>query len=225
MRSTTQTTTLFTESDYHALAAIVFRPDYPGNATARGVVEAPNGDGKLDTTKRYSHVATKYLDKFKDGWQRGVLLNYLHIAHNRACEVAAELGVPSAFMPSFEHGALRVLEYPAGASSEVHTDVGLLTLNLWRNLPECLETYNTELGGWVPSLAGPPPYHLGRIAREIGIGPAAPHRVMGAPVPQHSLVYFAVPDWKATLPSGANLGEWLQGEMAKMRYDATEVSK
>jgi hypothetical protein len=75
------------------------------------------------------------------------------------------LGVPDAFMPSFDHGALRVLEYPAGAGSEMHTDVGLFTINCYRNDPN----------------AGLPvgEVHMGRIAREIGLCKAAtPHQVL-----------------------------------------------
>jgi hypothetical protein len=58
------------------------------------------------------------------------------------------LGVPREFMPSYEHSALRVLEYPPGAGSAPHTDVGLLTLNLYRDQPEYLRTYDAATGRW-----------------------------------------------------------------------------
>lgn len=217
---------LFTARDYESLAAVVFRPDYPGNATARGVVEAPNGDpAARDTGKRYAHVAEKYLDKMPEYHQKWsqqsdakVLLGFLLKAFWRAHDVALELGVPKAFMPSFEHGALRVLEYPPGAGSAPHTDVGLLTLNLYRDQPDKLLTYATGVhDAW--SSVGVPEFHLGRLAREIGIGAAAPHMVTASDTAQHSIVYFAVPNHDAMLPSGQRLGNWLDREMAKMRYD------
>jgi hypothetical protein len=215
---------LFSAADYAALAAIVFRPDYPGNATARGVVEAPAGDpAARDTGKKYAHVALKYLRQMaistRDGWaDRNILDEYLMQAHQRATEVAYELNVPSKFMPSFEHGALRVLEYPPGAGSAPHTDVGLLTLNLYRDQPDKLRTYDPERSAWVAS-DSIPEYHLGRLAREIGIGAAMPHDVIGSVTEQHSIVYFAVPNHDAMLPSGQRLGNWLDRAMAKMRYD------
>ncbi len=219
----------FSALDYEALHAVVFRADYPGYRP--NVVEAPNGDAALDTQKRYAHIATKYLQQWQVQWTHknhlrncqdwNTLIGYLEKAHRRATDVAIELGVPTAFLPSFEHGALRVLEYPAGAGSAPHTDVGLLTLNLYRDQPECLHTFEDRWGrgnDWYSGMTRAP-YHLGRIAREIGLGPAAAHRVIGSATPQHSIVYFAVPDHEAVLSSGARLGTWLEAEMAKMRYD------
>ncbi len=221
--------TFFTAHDYTALHEVVFRADYPGYRPS--VIESPNGDVALDSQKRYSHIATKYLKQFPAPDaphyrarmnERDMLEAYLRIAHRHAVEVAVASGlVPAAFLPSFEHGALRVLEYPAGASSAPHTDVGLLTLNLYRDQPACLETFEDRWGRGNDWYSGTTraPYHLGRIAREIGLGPAAAHRVIGSATPQHSIVYFAVPDHEAVLPSGARLGTWLEAEMAKMRYD------
>ena len=54
---------MFTESDYKLLHSLVFQPDYPGYRPT--LIEAPNGDDKLDVGKRYAHVSTKYLDRLK----------------------------------------------------------------------------------------------------------------------------------------------------------------
>jgi hypothetical protein len=216
---------MFTADDYATLAAIVFRDDYPGNATARGVVEAPNGDGNLDATKKYSHVATKYVKQWVDsGAVRGfdpsvlTLFNYMMRAHNRAVGVACELGVPAAFLPSFEHGALRVLEYPAGAGSAVHTDFDLFTLNLYRNVE------NYGLGPFAM------PVHMGELGELLGIsggqglgtggvGPAKafPHFVAPLDVVQRSVVYFAIPDHAAVLPGGVTVGEWIKERITRSR--------
>jgi hypothetical protein len=45
--------------------------------------------------------------------------DYLARAHYEACLVAAKLGVPAAFMPRAEFGALRVLEYPSAGHKVV----------------------------------------------------------------------------------------------------------
>jgi hypothetical protein len=236
-------TTLFTAADYAALAAIVFRHDYPGFATARGVVEAPNGDpGARDTGKRYSHVALKYLQRYDSAGptEHEMLRFYLDRAFARATAVATALGVPETFMPSFEHGALRVLEYPPGAGSHTHTDFDLFTLACWRDRPEGLVRQVPDMlpGQIIPaySLADldkvDPGLHLGELGELIGLGPATPHKVVsirgggaemllgpaGCPS-QHSIVYFAIPDHAAVLHGGTTVGEWLAERLARSRYD------
>jgi hypothetical protein len=49
---------MFTEDEMSTLRNIVFQPQYPGYRPT--IVESPNGDGKVDTEKRYAHVAPKY---------------------------------------------------------------------------------------------------------------------------------------------------------------------
>lgn len=186
---------LFTTADYAALAAIVFRDDYPGFATARGIIESPNGDGARDSGKRYSHVAWKYLEQLPDDFRGGATLEmYLHRAWIRSLEIATLLGVPEKFRPSHK-GCLRVLEYPAGTgASAVHTDMDLFTLNLYRNVPN-------------PGLPNTPDgVFLGELGEMIGLCPATPHRVDPLPVVQQSLAYFAMPDHAAVLPSGETAG-------------------
>lgn len=133
----------FTASDYARISALVFQPDYPGFTP--GVVESPNGDGKLDTEKRYAHVAEKYLIT-KRTISRGqwvpdlehnnrvdILNGYLDRAHNLALEVAIAIGVPKPFWPSRKYSALRVLEYGPTAVTHPHTDFDLFTLMCYRN--------------------------------------------------------------------------------------------
>src|SRR5688572_32092357 len=132
-------TPLFSELDYARLANIVFRPDYPGNATARGVVEAPNGDGARDNEKRYSHVAEKYIvSAIKQSLlfyeDNHALTQALIKAHKRATQIAGRLGVPSEFFPAYDHGCLRVLEHPPGAGGPKHTDFDLFAVDLYRNV-------------------------------------------------------------------------------------------
>lgn len=210
---------MFNGHHYHTLHKCVFSPDYPGYRPE--VVESPHGDGKRDSAKRYAHVALKYRHPLP-AVQR-LLDGFLMQAHRRALEVAEELHVPAQFMPRLEYGALRVLEYPPGASSHEHTDFDLFTLNLYRNQPDKLVPGGTEV-------------HLGELGQVVGLGPATPHYVLPSGTVQHSIVYFAIPDHAAPLTywgdtvrgkSPAELttlpwtvGEWLQERLARSRYAA-----
>jgi hypothetical protein len=194
----------------------VFRPDYPGNATARGVVEAPNGDpAHRDTGKRYSHVALKYLPMVDEEWtpEQYYLASMLSLAHSKALKVAVDLGVPPSFTPLFGFGALRVLEYPAGVgASAVHTDMALFTLNLYRSVPN-------------PGLGALGSVHMGELGELIGLGTADPHHVTALAERQCSLVYFAMPDHAAVLPSGETVGEWVRRETSRRRYTTTPTTE
>lgn len=218
---------LFSAADYAALAAIVFRPDYPGNATARGVVEAPGGDpAARDTGKRYAHVATKYVKQWVDsGAVRAfdpdvlTLFNYLQRAHDRALAVAEQLNVPERFWPDFGAGALRVLEYPPGAGSHTHTDFDLFTLLGYRS--HQLLVRQSPLQELRTLDAVDPGLHLGEMGDLIDLGRATPHHVMPSVTTQHSIVYFAIPDHAAVLPGGrGTVGEWLKERLARSRYEA-----
>ncbi len=138
-------TQLFNASDYATIHSLVFRDDYPGYKP--NVVESPNGDGKLDSLKRYAHVAEKYLaPKGPDTYGEDVyfthherdfcLSQYLDRAHLLSLEVAISIGVPREFWPVRKYGALRVLEYGPDAVTNPHTDFDLFTLMCYRNLPE-----------------------------------------------------------------------------------------
>ncbi len=80
---------IFTESDHTGLANLFGR--FGGKSQHAGykpdVLEAPNGDGNVDATKRYLHVALKYDPPAWALW-------YLARAHFEACRIAEALGVP-----------------------------------------------------------------------------------------------------------------------------------
>ena len=215
--------TLFNATDYARLHTLVFAPNYPGYRP--DVIEAPAGDAaRQDTGQRYAHVAAKYLRQY-DGHpsDHSMLHWYLTRAHGHAVQVALRLGVPEAFLPSYEHGALRVLEYPPGTGSHRHTDVGLLTTLCYRNVPGLVRSMSLDALNALDAIE--PGLHLGRIAREIGLtNMATPHYVAPVAEVQHSIVYFAVPNHEAILPSGERLGTWLDAQMAKMRYDRPDNS-
>ncbi len=215
-------TQLFNASDYATIHSLVFRDDYPGYKP--NVVESPNGDGKLDSLKRYAHVADKYLSHKKTGSLsdyckslsdgRGaynddmdLLSKYLDRAHNLSLEVAISIGVPRAFWPVRKYGALRVLEYGADAVTNPHTDFDLFTLMCYRNLPEYFRYCD---GPWMDmerlerqqkvisrAMELNSQIHFGEILEEICPEHfvAHPHEVIASGGPsQYSIVYFAVPD-------------------------------
>lgn len=209
--------------NYDQLHAIVFSGDYPGYRPE--VRELPNGDGRVDADKRYAHIASKYLAKYRWGIECAILQSALDEAHDLSIEVARALDVPPAFWPVREYSALRVLEYPAGAISNVHTDFDLFTLMMHRSHPirfvahDMQPGYDNTQGGEALFQARRINHqlHLGELAEQVGVGRATPHEVVACDEVQRSIVYFAIPDHFAVLPSGLTVGEWLAERMSRSR--------
>jgi hypothetical protein len=204
---------MFTEEDYEALHALVFLPDYSGYKPS--VVEIPNGDGKADADKKYAHVSPKY---FSNPWQRAALAPYLERAHETALLMAAMSGVPADFMPDIRYGALRVLDYPTGAGSNRHQDFDLFTVMCYRDQPDLFQSDEVESGPCIEKMRKiNQQAHLGELGTEIGLGPATPHWVLPGQSRQRSIVYFAIPNHEAILPSGVSVRDWLNERMARSR--------
>jgi hypothetical protein len=246
---------IFDRKRYDLLNEIVFASEgddehelrYPGYRPE--VKEIPNGDGKVDATKRFAHIALKYLDAPGSEWMsdfaKRALREALAVAHFEACRVAEALGVPAAFYPRAEFGALRLLEYPPGAGSEEHTDFDLFTVLCYRETPGDLElleggdaAHEMIVGRYAKATDIDPHLHIGEIGELVGLGPATPHRVPARDYVQRSIVYFAIPDHAARLPrrvegvsryaqSGEiagvsyapdqTVGEWLKERLARSR--------
>lgn len=220
--------------NYEQLHSIVFRtgaagePAYPGYKPE--VRELPNGDGKVDSEKRYAHIASKYLRDFTSHGEKELCLALVD-AHKLALRVASELAVPFNFLPHIQFSALRVLEYPAGATSNLHTDFDLFTLMIYRDQPDCFVAHDLretvrgdvvsfEKGAGDRLLAARKlnaQLHVGELGELIGLGPATPHEVIASSRPQHSIVYFAIPDHGAVLPTGQTVGDWLTERMSRSR--------
>lgn len=197
---------------HHAELASLFRGNDDGVPYAGykpDVLEAPNGDGKIDATKRYLHVALKY---DPPDWARW----YLARAHFEACRIAEAIGVPAEFYPKVENGTLRVLEYPAGAGSAEHTDFDLFTVHCYRSTPEDFVIVD---GPKRPTQATDidPQVHFGDIGQEIGLGPATRHGVPERPYPQKAIVYFAMPANGARMPDGSRAIDWIADRYARSR--------
>lgn len=207
---------MFTKAQYETLHALVFAPDYKGYQPT--VQEIPNGDGKVDATKRYAHVAPKY---FGDRWQAAALMPYLIEAHKMAVLAAWQMKIPKEFMPDIRYGALRVLDYPPGAVSNEHEDFDLFTLMLYRDQPACFIAHDQD----------DPPVavrrlrevnaqaHLGQLGQEIALGAATRHSVLASDTTQHSIVYFAIPNWESRLPGGLLVKDWLNERMQRSRTE------
>lgn len=224
---------MFTASDYAALSSVVFRPDYPGYKPT--VIEAPNGDGNLDYAKRYAHVAHKYTKTWDSKRTRvnevAGLHYYLEQAHDKAVEVAIELGVPREFWPDIRYSALRVLEYKPGAESHPHTDFDLFTLSCYRNIPECFQYTEDNYLGETDTLTYPlrlaaklnHNIHFGELLEIINPNfKATGHRVNASPLgrTQYSIVHFAIPNHDAILPTGETVGAWIEERKTRSRADA-----
>jgi hypothetical protein len=202
----------FEKEDYDRLHELAFAPGYPGYKPE--VREIPNGDGVVDQDKKYAHIATKYLDKQPDR----DLYRYLKKAHDLAVAAADLAKIPKAFMPKIEFGALRILDYPAGAVSARHTDFDLFTLMVYRDKPALFKGHDVEVSETLRKIQLlNPQAHLGEIAELLGLGAATPHETLASPDWSGSIVYFAIPDHAAVLPTGQTVGDWIAERVARSR--------
>ncbi len=214
---------MFTVSDYRTLSEIVFQDNYPGYR--KNIVESPNGDGKWDDKKRYAHIATKYLEKYKpEVEEMAQLLDvYLNLANDKAIEVAISLGVPKAFWPDAQYSALRILEYPPGSISNPHVDFDLFTLMCYRNIPNQFKYTNPRISVELEKANTlNKQIHFGEILELIlPTHKATEHQVVEDKIrTQYSIVYFAIPDHEAVLPDGTTVEAWIDERIARSRKEA-----
>lgn len=213
--------TEWTREDYDALHSLVFRDSYPGYKPE--VVELPNGDGKADVSKRYAHVALKYLPppESRDSKARELFV-YLAQAFEAAEDAASAMGFQVPL--DLRACALRVLEYPPGAGSELHTDFDLFTITLFRE-PQRNVRWMHE-ASVTPSPRESYSMHIGELGEMFGLGPATPHWVEPSDQVQRSIVFFALPNHDMVLPgyelacepeSPRTVGDWLAERMARSR--------
>jgi hypothetical protein len=195
---------MFSKGDYERLHSLVFRSDYSGYKPT--VKEIPNGDGKVDAEKRYAHVAPKY---FKTDEQREALTPYLEKAFNLARAAGDIAKLPPEYMPDIRYGALRILDYPPGAVSNKHEDFDLFTLMIYRDQPDRF------VSDEVPDSKAIERIRL--LNKQAHLGQATPHEVLASNSRQHSIVYFAIPDWESVLPDGTKVIDWLNERMARSR--------
>jgi isopenicillin N synthase-like dioxygenase len=220
---------MFNAADYKKLHSIVFQDNYPGYKP--NVIEAPNGDGYWDNDKRYAHIAAKYLTDLPYTPTKTVLQDYLSRATQYAVSVAISLGVPKEFWPTYQYSAIRLLEYPPGAVTNPHTDFDLFTLMLYRNIPETFQYIQQDLVkiGYDALLKEAQGFnsqiHFGEILEIVNPSyQATPHEV----VPdihgrtQYSMVYFAIPDHAAVLPTGETVGAWIEERISRSRKTVEE---
>lgn len=205
---------MFSDKTYWELYGIVFSEDYPGYRP--DIVESPNGDGNLDSKKRYAHVAYKYLAEYDNSGNKKYLMDILNLCHEKALVLCEELNIPEDFRPVIEYSALRVLEYPPQAFSHAHKDFDLFTLMVYRDEPECFQYIGEQPTEKAQKIN--PMVHYGEIMEELGIARATKHQVLPSDVYQHSLVYFVIPDWKSKLPNGLTVEDWLKERLSRSRY-------
>ncbi len=186
------------------LKAVMFAPDYPGYTPL--VAEAPDGDSRVDTGKRYSHVTTGHLDEMGAG-DRGEFLDRAFMqAFKKAQRFHIKFGYPTGAPPDINECCLRLLEYPPGVGGEAHTDMDMFTLNLWRSHPEhCVPDFNA--------------IHVGELGEimQPDLRVATRHKVRACHELQTSLVFFALPSRDTTVPGHGTMGGWLDERKARSR--------
>jgi hypothetical protein len=209
---------LFDGLDYDELCYL-FEPTFNGGAGYAGYkpeqLEAPNGDGNVDTKKRYLHVALKYDPP-------AFAREYLARAHFEACRIAEAIGVPDAYYPKVENGTLRVLDYPAGAGSAEHTDFDLFTVHCYRSTPEDF----LRCDAVDPRAeAVDPDVHFGDIGQAVGLGTATRHYVPERDYAQRAIVYFAMPANGAIMPADACIASGLPIGTTAIKWIADRYSR
>jgi hypothetical protein len=214
MQYVQKTIQIFSKTDYETMHRMVFRPDYLGYKPT--VKEIPNGDGNVDADKKFAHIAPKY---FRRAAEMGNLGSYYMRAHALAEGVAEAIGLPKEWWPDIRYGALRILDYPVGATSARHEDFDLFTLMCYRDQPECFKSEEVDTPVLEQIRKFNPQAHLGQLGQEYGLGPATPHEVVASEQPQHSIVYFAIPDHDLKFQSGITVKDWLNERMTRSRTE------
>lgn len=212
---------IFTKEEYEFIHSRVFVEGYSGYKPS--VKEIPGGDGNVDADKRYAHIGTWYFTRDAHWFE---LLPFLERAHAVAVQIAEAIELPKEWMPKISYGALRILEYPPGSISHPHNDFDLFTVMCYRDQPQQFFAHsyvNTDARArWVMEQmqAINPQAHLGELGEAIGLGRATRHEVLPSTEPQHSMVYFAVPDWETAMPNrGPKVKDWLNERMARSRTE------
>lgn len=183
------------------------------------IQESPNGDGVWDTNKRFAHIAPKYFNAATPQFVRAAYEKQLGLARH-ACRL---LRVPEAFYPGPDC-TLRVLDYPAGATTAPHTDFDLFTMRVWRDDANAFK-YLGDVGPNLVSITQRyPGLHFGELLAEVSPKRfvATKHEVIASDEPQSSCVFFVMPDLDAVLPSGITVGEWVEERKARSRRDESK---
>lgn len=178
------------------------------------IQESPNGDGVWDTNKRFAHLAPKYFTEATPDFVLAAYEKQLGLA-THACRL---LQIPKAFHPGRDC-TLRVLDYPAGATTAPHTDFDLFTMRVWRDASHAFR-YLGGRGVELWAIRGRyPGLHFGELMAEIDPKrwEATEHEVVASDEPQSSCVFFVMPDLGAVLPSGLAVGDWLEERKARSR--------
>jgi len=203
-----------TPSQFQTLHSFAFSPRNSGYKPS--IQESPNGDGTWDTGKRFAHVASKY--------GLGECFSAYKTSLAEAIDACHYLGIPGDFWPvSAGDSTLRVLDYPAGATSAPHTDFDLFTVSMYRPNPEAFRYLGGDCAELNVVKRHFPGIHFGELITEIMGWPATEHEVIASPVATSSAVFFAMPPLDARLPSGVLVGEWLRERKERSRREVEEV--
>ncbi len=202
---------LLLEAEYTLLHNLVFNKSYAGYRPE--IQESPDGNNVWDTKKRYAHIAPKYLtDKVSVS-----LWLYFNLAFEEAEQVYQKLNFPEYLKPDYHQCCMRILEYPPGASSALHTDFDFMTLQLFRDNHEGFERVGSDASDDEISNG----IHFGEIAELAELRKATPHKVVPLDQPQKSIVFFVLPSLEAVIPNKTGkdivVGDWLKERYARSR--------
>lgn len=213
----------FDSHEFGFLSSYLFDPTWPGYTP--DVLEAPNGDSRVDTHKRYSHLSPKYINAAKDlGRLTDGAIDYLSNVYCDALRRATQVCADLQWCKPGPDSTLRALIYPINVGGEKHVDFDLMTLQIWRSHREGFKREDL----WDPmnraqqlTVERNHGIHFGRFAEELYDVPPTPHWVDPAPFEQRSLVFFVVPEHSVYLPpSKCTVGEYLKEFKTRARVPA-----
>jgi len=209
-----------TPATYGRLHSWVFSGRYPGYKS--DVTEAPHGDGNWDYSKRFAHIALKYLSRY-DGQGKSEMENLLYKMTDVAREAAIQIGLPPEFWPVVDDCNIRILEYGPGVVSAPHTDFDLFTLPMWRNIANGFRYVQPAPTDKILDDACDhyPGIHFGELMPLIDkVYTATAHKVLASKRYQYSAVFFVMPRLDVVLPDGRTVGEWLEPRKKRARKTA-----
>lgn len=189
------------EGDYEILRSIMHKQSYPG--FRYGGLDASVADQRKFVSGLAPRHLKKYREKMQNVCEQYLLQWYMEDSFKLAMEVFDFLRkqypkLPEEARPTIDNSFLRVLYYPPGSSTTLHSDRSLFTMALWRDVDNVKTPVDCRTKLICDAYPG---LQLGKYFEGL-MGRATKHEIPAIDVPQRTLIYFARPNeevWRSLL--------------------------